>query len=69
MTKRAAVRWTDIDKLVERAAACGLTVEAVEITVDGALRVLTRRPAPGVALNDDDDWVTLAGQTQDHGRA
>jgi hypothetical protein len=24
---------------------------------------LTRRPAPGVPVNDDEDWVTHAGQT------
>jgi len=67
LSKRALI--SQIDLLVERAKAHGLTVEAVEITVDGAVRVLTRRPAPGVPVNDDDSWVDLAGQTQDHGRA
>lgn len=66
---RRAVRAVEIDLLIERAEEHGLTIEAVEITVDGAVRVLTRRPLPGVALNDDDSWVDLAGQTQDHGRA
>jgi hypothetical protein len=69
LTRRAAFRLADVDRLIERVSAHGLTVEAVEITVDGAVRVLTSRPAPGVALNDDDDWVSLAGQTQDLGRA
>ena len=67
MTRRALV--SQIDVLIERAQALGLTIEAVEITVDGCPRILTRRPPPGVALNDDESWVDLAGQTQDHGRA
>jgi hypothetical protein len=33
---RRTLRVSDIDTLVERAQALGLTVEAVEITVDGA---------------------------------
>lgn len=70
MTKRsAALLIAQIDLLIERAIACGLAVEAVEITTEGAVRVLTHRPAPGVALNANDDWVTLAGQTTDLGRA
>lgn len=69
MTKRATPLCAQIDLLIARAQAAGLTIEAVEISVDGAPRVLTRRPSPGVAVNDDDDWVTLAGATQDHGRA
>jgi hypothetical protein len=69
MTRRAAAMVRDADLLIERAQAHGLTVEAVEITVDGAVRVLTHRPAPGVALNDDHDWVTLAGETKAAGRA
>ena len=64
-----AVRSADIDRLISRAQASGLSIEAVEITVDGHPRILTRRPAPGVALNDDTSWVDLAGETQDHGRA
>lgn len=58
-----------IDLLIERAQEHGLTIEAVEISVDGCPRVLTRRPAPGVALNDDVDWVDLAGETKAAGRA
>jgi hypothetical protein len=58
-----------VDLLIERAQAHGLTVEAVEISVEGAPRVLTRRPAPGVAVNDDLDWVGLAGETKAAGRA
>lgn len=69
MSKRAKPLCAQIDLLIERAQAHGLTVEAVEITVDGAPRILTQRPLPGVGLNDNDDWVALAGQTQDHGRA
>lgn len=68
MTRRA-VRISDVDLLIGRAQALGLTVEAVEITVDGAVRVLTFRPPPGVALNDDADWVDLAGEAQAVGRA
>ena len=67
MTRRTLV--AQIDLLIERAVKAGLTVEAVEISVDGAVRVLTRRPTPGVALNDTGSWVDLAGQAQDHGRA
>jgi hypothetical protein len=67
MSRRTLVR--DIDLLLAKAAERGLTVEAVEITVDGAARILTSRPTPGVALNDDESWVDLAGETQDHGRA
>lgn len=61
MSRRPALASL-IDLLIERAQAHGLTIEAVEISVDGMPRVLTRRPAPGVALNDDLDWVTLAGE-------
>lgn len=67
MTKRQLIM--EIDTLIERALAKGLTIEAVEMTVDGCPRILTRRPSPGVALNDDESWVDLAGETQDHGRA
>lgn len=67
MSKRALSALIDV--LIARAQAAGLTVEAVEISVDGTPRILTRRPAPGAAVNDDDDWVSLAGQTQDFGRA
>lgn len=62
-------KQSDIERLIRGAQALGLTVEAVEIAADGAIRVLTRRPLPGVALNDDDDWVNLAGETTDHRRA
>lgn len=68
MASRAAL-VSQVDLLIERATACGLTVEAVEITVEGAVRILTRRPAPGLALNANEDWVSLAGETQDIGRA
>jgi hypothetical protein len=66
---RRAVRATEIDALIGCAEARGLTVEAVEITIDGAVRVLTRRPSTGVALNDDVSWVDLAGETKAAGRA
>lgn len=70
MTRRRLPLAAQIDLLIERAKACGLSVEAVEITVDGVPRVLTRRPSQGVGIaNDDGDWVDLAGQTQDLGRA
>lgn len=68
MTKRAPLTQM-IDLLIERAQAAGLPIEAVEISVDGCPRILTRRPSPGVALNDDVDWVDLAGETKAAGRA
>lgn len=68
MTRRAP-RASEVDILIGCVEARGMTVEAVEITVDGSVRILTRRPLPGVALNDDVSWVDLAGQAQDHGRA
>lgn len=68
MSRRAALVQM-IDLLIERAKQHGLAIEAVEISVDGCPRILTRRPAPGVALNDDDDWVSLAGETEAAGRA
>jgi hypothetical protein len=58
-----------LDLLIERALALGLAIEAVEISPEGAPRILTRRPTPGVALNDDTDWVDLAGETKAAGRA
>ena len=67
MTRAGLIR--ELDTLHEWAVSKGLPIEAVEITVDGHPRILTRRPAPGVALNDDTSWVDLAGETQDHGRA
>lgn len=69
MTRRAMPLCSQIDLLIERVQAAGLSIEAVEITVDGAPRVLTHRPAPGVAVNDDLDWVSLAGETKAVGRA
>lgn len=69
MTRRAPPLAQMLDLLIERATAAGLTVEAVEISVDGCPRVLTRRPTPGVALNDDTDWVDLAGEKTAAGRA
>lgn len=69
MTRAASFKQSDVERLVRAAKAADLIVEAVEIAVDGAIRVLTRRPAGGVPVNDDADWVTLAGETQDHRRA
>lgn len=66
---RRTVRAAEVDTLIACAEARGLTVEAVEITVEGAVRILTRRPVRGVALNDDDDWVNLAGEPKVAGRA
>jgi hypothetical protein len=59
-------RQTDLERAVRGCRAAGLTVEAVEIAVDGSIRVLTRRPAPGVPVNDDENWIDHAGQAQDH---
>lgn len=56
-------RQSDLERAIRGAQAVGLEVQAVEIGRDGAIRVLTRRPAGDVAVNDDDDdWVRLAGQ-------
>lgn len=55
-------RQTDVERAIRAVLAGGLEVQAVEIGRDGALRLLTRRPAPGVPVNDDDDWVNRAGQ-------
>lgn len=55
-------RQADLERAIRGAQAVGLDVRAVEIGRDGAIRVLTRRPAGDVAVNDDDDWVSLAGQ-------
>lgn len=68
MTARARLA-AKLDLLIERALALGLTIEAVEISTEGCPRILTRRPAPGVALNDDVDWVDLAGEKTAAGRA
>jgi len=54
-------RQADLERAIRGAQAVGLDVRAVEIGRDGAIRVLTRRPAGDVAVNDDDDWVSLAG--------
>lgn len=69
MSRRLPPLAAQIDMLIDRAMAAGLPVEGVEIGVDGCPRVLTRRPVQGVAVNDDLDWVTLAGQANDYGRA
>ena len=66
---RPTFKQRDVERAIRGAQAGGLTVEAVEISAEGSIRVLTRRPLPGVPLNDDDDWVNLAGATKDHGRA
>lgn len=63
---RLTFKQCDVERAVRAAKAVGLVVEAVEISVDGAIRLLTSRPAPGVAVNDDQDWVTFAGAAQDH---
>lgn len=55
-------RQSDLERAIRGAQAVGLEVQAVEIGRDGAIRVLTRRPAGDVAVNDDEDWVRLAGQ-------
>ena len=55
-------RQADLERAIRGAQAVGLDVRAEEIGRDGAIRVLTRRPAGDVAVNDDDDWVSLAGQ-------
>lgn len=69
MKPRGLTLAAQLDLLIERAQAHGLPIEGVEISVDGTPRVLTRRDTPGVALNDDDDWVSLAGETKVAGRA
>lgn len=66
---RPLFKQCDVERACRGVRATGLNIEAVEISVDGAIRVLTSRPSPGVALNDDMNWVDLAGATQDHRRA
>lgn len=62
-------KQTDLERAIRAATAGGLVVKAVEIAVDGALRILTAPKETGVGVNDDDDWVSLAGSTQDPRRA
>jgi hypothetical protein len=55
-------RAADLDLLIQRAIAGGLAIEAVELTPDGIVRVLTRRPHGDAFVESGEDWVALAGQ-------
>lgn len=66
--RRQAIRQTDLRRALAAAAQAGLTVESIELSPKGAVRLLTSRVGDGTAL-DDGDWVALAGETTDHGRA
>lgn len=59
---RRLFRQADLQRAIRGVLALGLEVQAVEVGLDGAIRVLTRKPAPGVAVNDDEDWVSHAGK-------
>lgn len=58
---RRTIRAREVDLLIARTLAAGLVVEAIEITPEGALRVLTQRPTQSGAALPDDNWVDLAG--------
>lgn len=62
---RTSFRAADVRRVLAWIQSSGLSVEAVEITVDGSLRVLTTRPSPAVAVNQNEDWVAHAGQETD----
>lgn len=62
-------RQRDLDLLIKRALACGLRVVALEITSDGVVRVVTSETDQAMRLNDNESWVDLAGEAQDHQRA
>lgn len=59
---RRTIRAREVDLLIARALAAGLIVEAIEITPDGALRVLTQRPTQKGAALLDDSWLDLVGR-------
>lgn len=69
MRRAAKFKQADVERAIRASVAAGLEIKAVEIAVDGSVRVLTHGGQPGVALNENDDWVDLAGSTQDHRRA
>lgn len=66
---RPSFRRADVKRAIKSVQASGLAVKSVEFAVDGALRVLTGPVSPGVAVNDDDDWVIYSGAAQDDRRA
>jgi hypothetical protein len=66
---RAAFKASDVRRVLAWVQSSGLSVEAVEITVDGSLRVLTTRPQAGVAVNQNEDWVSHAGAKTDLGHS
>lgn len=57
------LRARDVDLLISRVIRAGLAVEAVELTPDGALRVLTQPSRQGCSCGalHERDWVDLAG--------
>lgn len=62
-------RQSDVARAIRGVQSTGLTVKSVEFAVDGALRVLTHAPSGGVAVNENEDWVSDAGQAEDDRRA
>ncbi len=64
-SRRPTFRLTDLERAIKGVQAAGLTVKSVEITVDGAVRVLTHTNGHGVPINENDDWVTHSGSAQD----
>lgn len=68
---RQAFLQSDVERAIRAVVKRGLEVASVEIAPGGAIRVLTRSPVGGVPINDHGavDWVSLAGEAQDHERA
>lgn len=60
---RAAFRQCDVERAVRGVTGAGLSVKAVEISVDGSIRVLTgaAEEAAEFAAND---WVDRAGEKE-----
>jgi ribosomal protein S12 methylthiotransferase accessory factor YcaO len=54
-----------VDVLIERAQAAGLGVRALEITSEGAVRIVIGPPG-GENVNPTEDWVEPAGRQTVH---
>jgi hypothetical protein len=71
VTRPARFRQSDVERLVRGAIKGGWPVGGFQIVVDGGRITLLPVTAREVAMpvNDDVDWVTLAGEAEDSGRA
>lgn len=67
-TRRPIFRQADVKRAIDSVRSTGLAIKSVEFTVDGAFRVLTQAGDPGVAVNENVDWVSDAGAAQDDRR-